>query len=827
MQSGTNYPKIAKQKVGFGRSQWVLVLFAIQLFFFLAICESANAQDRRVITLTNGLQLEGAVGDIKTYSLEVAAVDPYNTNKKIVLVDDGLRRVFVCFDRIASDAPSNYRPLSFDIWQQTFTESASDGFASQVLRIGPLNEFGHRWLEVYDPDGRHQTFTQGITEVTPIYCEVNTLVREETGNKVWQMRLATKSIPPNVLMPLMNRQITDVNSPTKYWLIFDVLTEARMFELALEQLTRIEAQFPDLKSDVERSRTRIKSLVASQILNEMRLRRDIGQPQLANQMAQVVVTEGMGEDKQIEFSDFQLELSQNQSLVDETRRRCNEIISRFTAAQTDIEKQQPLKGFLEELETNLNLNTISRFAGFLQLLQVPDISDEQLVSQIVSRWYLGNAKIEENFAVAESLIPVYSLVQEYLGESTDERRREILEQLRSYEGGAPEYIAPMVNQMPPPQPVSMENVTAAEPVHFKFSIPGIGIDSQEQTLEYLVHLPPEYDPYRKYPLLVVLPGLGQSQQTLDLWTGDYNQRLDVRQGLAPRNGYITLSVDWKAPGQNIYGYSARETLTVLKAIRDAKQRLAIDCDRVFIAGIGPGADAAYDISISHPDIFAGVCGISGKIDRYAEIYCENKHLGLPVYSVVGEKDISSRRSSAKTWNVWLQRDDMNNLILVEYRGRLPESFYEEFPAIFQWMKTQTRRLPNIADELQIECEVFRPWDNRYYFYEFLGLPAESTIWPEFWRSFGYEKTLKMEVTKKGNRFLNMRPSNKGSGAILSLSPEFVDFSQKIEITGRGKFNDFVQPTTKAILEDVRVRGDRQHPFWAVLIQDQNGWHPED
>ncbi|MEZ6093131.1 MAG: hypothetical protein R3C03_02675 [Pirellulaceae bacterium] len=66
---------------------------------------------------------------------------------------------------------------------------------------------------------------------------------------------------------------------------------------------------------------------------------------------------------------------------------------------------------------------------------------------------------------------------------------------------------------------------------------------------------------------------------------------------------------------------------------------------MFIAGMGEGGNAAFDIGIAHPDIFAGVCGISGKIIKYPEIYKKNEHLGLSVLAIVGDKDYFSRNLS--------------------------------------------------------------------------------------------------------------------------------------------------------------------------------------
>jgi hypothetical protein len=408
------------------------------------------------------------------------------------------------------------------------------------------------------------------------------------------------------------------------------------------------------------------------------------------------------------------------------------------------------------------------------------------------------------------------------------RRDQILTELKSFEGSNPEYLAPLLAQMPPPNPPDLSDYTPEQHLSFTVDMPQVpqanGVALQPR---YHVQLPPEYNPYRKYPMVLLLPGMGTPEQILDLWTGSYNSKLQIRQGLAGRHGFIAVSVDWKIPGQVAYGYSAREAATILKTLRSCFRQFSIDTDRVFLAGLGPGAEAAYDVAVAHPDTFAGVCGISGPIAKYTEVYSKNKHLGLPVYSVVGGKDIESRRLSAKTWNEWLTTSKLNDLILVEYHGRLPESFYEELPHVFRWFATNTRRHPNRVDDFELECDIFRPWDNRHYFYELLGLPEESVVWPEFWRTSGYEKMLKMSVLKKGNRFINLRPSKQGAGAIISLNPTIIDFAEKIEISGRGSFKDFVRPSVKTMLEDVRARADRQHPTWAKLIHDNRSWQVAD
>jgi hypothetical protein len=55
-----------------------------------------------------------------------------------------------------------------------------------------------------------------------------------------------------------------------------------------------------------------------------------------------------------------------------------------------------------------------------------------------------------------------------------------------------------------------------------------------------------------------------------------------------------------------------------------------------------------------------------------------------------------------------------------------------------------------------------------------------------------------------------------------LSPELVDFTKPVTVTldGRRLLKGDVSPDTRVMLEDLRLRADRQHPFWAVVEWDK-------
>ena len=51
-----------------------------------------------------------------------------------------------------------------------------------------------------------------------------------------------------------------------------------------------------------------------------------------------------------------------------------------------------------------------------------------------------------------------------------------------------------------------------------------------------------------------------------------------------------------------------------------------------------------------------------------------------------------------------------------------------------------------------------------------------------------------------------------------LSPELIDIDQPLAVTVDGKrvYKGSIEPDPVVLLEDLRLRGDRQHPFWAVV-----------
>ena len=60
--------------------------------------------------------------------------------------------------------------------------------------------------------------------------------------------------------------------------------------------------------------------------------------------------------------------------------------------------------------------------------------------------------------------------------------------------------------------------------------------------------------------------------------------------------------------------------------------------------------------------------------------------------------------------------------------------------------------------------------------------------------------------------------HNASHTTVWFTPTMVDFDERVHvrINGRQEFNDYIAPDPGALLEALRVSGDRERPVWARL-----------
>jgi predicted esterase len=284
-------------------------------------------------------------------------------------------------------------------------------------------------------------------------------------------------------------------------------------------------------------------------------------------------------------------------------------------------------------------------------------------------------------------------------------------------------------------------------------------------------------------------------------------------GEASRHGYIVIAPHWARPKQPDYGYTEDEHARVLRSLRDAMRRTNINPDRVFLSGHQMGGDAVWDMALAHPDIFAGAIAIGADTEKYATQYLDHGKY-IPLYFVVGAIDgVPSplARPAGKQLDRLL-KSSRNDCMLTLYMGRGRDHFQEELPRIVEWMNlsSHTRTLP----PEKIEVVTSRSSDRSFWWLEVPELVGEKIVNPiRFKPGHADIEAGKLSAPENGLKVTSF----PGKECILWLRPDVVDFSKKATFVVKGKKKERdLQPDLKTILEDVRTRADRQHPYWLKL-----------
>jgi pimeloyl-ACP methyl ester carboxylesterase len=427
------------------------------------------------------------------------------------------------------------------------------------------------------------------------------------------------------------------------------------------------------------------------------------------------------------------------------------------------------------------------------------LSAEEKLALAYSGWVLGPDAAEGNLLLAQQLWEARGLVAEYLRADDPALRAQLFEQIRGLEGIGTKRLERLLKQLPPVRDAeTVEPGTATRVV--------VEPRNGGSATAYWVVLPPEYSPNREYPCLVALHPQGRSAEMAALlWGGTLDEP-----GWCQRRGYLVIAPEYAPDGSRDYTYNAAAHASVIDSLRDARLRFSVDSNRVFLAGHDLGADAAFDIGLSHPDEFAGVIPIAGVADLYCQFYLENGQQ-TAWYIVRGELG----RDSTKGMAPWLDRMFRNgakyDLIYVQVPGRGQELFADEFGRIMDWMDLHRRGEP----PRDFDFRSLRQTDNAIHWLKDLDLPRTILL-----NAPGVERggdVMKVSGRiNEGNTIYVTSPARKHR---IHLLDGVVDFDRKVGVSINGKTRfpaKFVQPDPLTLLEDFRAHGDRTRIASAVL-----------
>ncbi|MDA1180721.1 MAG: peptidase, partial [Planctomycetota bacterium] len=617
-------------------------------------------------------------------------------------------------------------------------------------------------------------------------------------------------IPNEILFRILQTQ-HQAESPEGYLATVRLLLSSRRFSDARKELERALEKFPRLAEELKGLRRQLHTQEAEQLLQEIELRRQAGRIQQSRMLLQQFPAgDEVAGEVLVQVREMQERDQREQNLAKQILEQVRLQVSQFEDAQL----KPVLEAFQLELEQQLSPNNLDRFADYVNLIDDATLEPAQKLSLAMSGWLLGSGGDSATLTRVASLWEARELVTKYLRLRNDQelqQRDELLKRLLELEGTSPQSIAKLLANLRPPAalPAAQEDT----PGLFRLAA---GHASGLGPHNYFVQLPPEYDPDRRYPVIVTLHRTGSSpQQQLQWWCGPYDDSMKERLGQATRHGYIVIAPEWTTPEQLRYGFTAREHDAVLACLRDAFQRLSIDTDRVFISGHSNGGDAAWDIAQAHPDLWAGVIPIAATAEyntsdapKYIPSYIINAKL-LSTYFVCGELDGDLTIRNSVVWDRYLKNG--YDALVTEYRGRGHEMFGDEIQRIMTWANLSRRNF--FPQEFKVVA--MRPWDNFFWCVELDGYLPKNMVNPLEWDQAKAAPKATTEVKFPNDSTVVVRSAAKN--VVLYLTPDQVDFSKPLIITIDGKSSrEPVAPSVSTLLEDARTRGDRLHPFWAKV-----------
>ncbi len=755
--------------------------------------------------LRNGMTLRGTKAEIASLNANAfsAAAAGEIKLRPIWVIDDGLTRIYFHGNGMSAAPPVAVRDIekSIEFWQPTPLGGKEISAIGSILGVSPFNEFGRRVMTVRGVDGSPMRLVQGITEINGRYARVEGLKGEKSY--VWDMRVATSSLKSETLKSIFRRRM-DWDNLDKRLEAVRFFMEAGRNGDAIEVLREAIETFPEA-AKMQRQIIVLTERQANQLLEEAMLRADSGQEELALQILEQFPTDQLGRVTRLQVQDATQKIRASQS-------QAKSLIKQLDSQIQQLEQAESLQPIFNEIKAGLSSATMIRLSDYIRLGQSEAVPLENRVALAIAGWLLGSGSGEQNLTVTISLVKVRDLVAEYLGTSDAGRRQAILAELQNLEGAEAEYVDRMLPLLTPTLdwPEGAQHET----------IPGMYLvgDETEQLDQpprprYVVQLPPNYNPLREYPCVLALhPVRGTPVSEIDWWSGVYNEEMQARLGHASRYGFIVVAPLWTRDSQRDYEYSSREHERILVSLRDAMRRSSIDADRIFIAGHGEGGAAAWDIAYSHPDLWAGMISISGEPAKTITHYHPNAPY-VPMYLVMGERDGAPtplvRNGPIMDDYVKFKSDAM----VVMYRGRGREFFYEEIHRLFEWMRLPSHVRKEAPED--IDAVTMRDGDNFFWWLELGALKPDVAVDPLLWEQSERLRAASVSASIGSDNQIRINQGPTEQFMVWLRPMRNVDLSKPVTIRYRSRRVMFeFDGSLATLLEDARRRADRKRPFWA-------------
>ena len=213
----------------------------------------------------------------------------------------------------------------------------------------------------------------------------------------------------------------------------------------------------------------------------------------------------------------------------------------------------------------------------------------------------------------------------------------------------------------------------------------------ERMMPYHVFIPNSYDKKKKYPIVVILHGLGENGD--DNRSHMPNYLLDKLVSIYYKQ-YPAIIILPQCPVGA--WWSGVYTDCVMEIVEDVKTRYSTDGDRLYVTGASMGGAGTWDIGARYADRVAAlvpVCGAAGPSNQGAWVL-----RNMPIWIFHGKADTVVSFSVSDNWNNALQAAG-NKYVQFTIFGWMDHGIWPAVwnnPNVYEWMFSQIRGKPEVG-----------------------------------------------------------------------------------------------------------------------------------
>lgn len=716
-----------------------------------------------------------------------------------------------------------------------------------------ISEFDDKWVRVHTvavpvPNAKPEQIKQQIYYIDPYYIYL------ASNTHRWRATYRTNEWDPKLVRKLLmtHPDLAEPDGkcdPIKRIALAKFLLDAGWLQLAKDEMDRLKRDFvgtmsKDAKEQHENLLKEIDQATADLVVREAELALAAGRYKYAAELL-AVFPERTAHTKEVaRAAKVSADLKTSQERYDNARRLLRALIDEVSGRRpinalvgasgglaavcwqppkTTSGKTLALASAAEEIYGELHPDSAIRIETFVTLAtqaeakrrakQEPAKKPEELLATAVSGWVEGKNGATPIPDDALKLWTARELVLAYQRAENRNDRTAVLTQFKKTISIPVDELAQIISLLPPAEPEDLNNRTG-KPVALRGDAnAGVyrrttrAVEGHPTGLDYLVKLPPEYHHGRAYPVLIVLSHGGINPEDI----------LAPLVAQADKNGYILVVPEWTDTfGKGGWEWQGEDHIWVTAALRDAVRHFTIDNDKVFMIGVGDGANMAMDVGMSHPDLFAGVIPM-GPMPKWQGLFIEywRNAQKLPFFIVTGEMIGDGVKSIRSIYEKWMPYG--YPALWTIYKGRGIEWYSSEVPVLFDWMSRKTRANGTSTLALGNSPAARQPWqmirktDNHFYW-----LQADD-ISPG--KNGGQIVPAWLQGDIRGNNVIDIRHHLVNELTIWLSSDMIPNWNEPVRVqingtvpNGYPRVGKVIKPDLEVLLEDYYKRGDRRMLF---------------